>query len=348
MIRFIFSSGFLLVILFAAITGDPRTGGTALTRAIFGPTASSGPRTVPVVDNSDRGISALAMAQRGQRPAAHETAMVSAPSALTRGPDASIPDPQIARAEDIRRNISCRLNLFGGQMPELTASRHEASQVLCWNAFAVQTNPVDKTPLWTAHRLTPEGIANARGTFRTGEFYEDPRVNPIAQAQLSDYRGSGFDRGHMVPSGDMGMPETQQETFALANIVPQDPTGNRCFWSDVEMSIRNYVARAKTEVFVITFPMSRSLNPRRIGRGVTVPSHLLKAVYEPSSGRSIVIMAENVADPNWTFATAANLKRATGIDLFPAASGNAGLLDIDPRQARPRSGCPSRRAPHSS
>ncbi|WP_289846628.1 DNA/RNA non-specific endonuclease, partial [Acinetobacter baumannii] len=70
--------------------------------------------------------------------------------------------------------------------------------MLCNAAFALQTNPSSRTPLWTAHRLTPGSVQAARGTVRSAEFFEDSRVSSQFRAILSDYRRSGYDRGHMV------------------------------------------------------------------------------------------------------------------------------------------------------
>lgn len=45
-------------------------------------------------------------------------------------------------------------------------------------------------------------------------FSEDSRIYPLHQSRLSDYKGSGFDRGHMVPAADQKHSEQSiQETF---------------------------------------------------------------------------------------------------------------------------------------
>ncbi len=40
----------------------------------------------------------------------------------------------------------------------------------------------------------------------------------------NNYRGTGYDRGHFVPSGDRtNTPEQNTATFMLTNIIPQTP-----------------------------------------------------------------------------------------------------------------------------
>lgn len=56
---------------------------------------------------------------------------------------------------------------------------------------------------------------------RDNRFHAKERL-PVAEcAELEDYRGSGFDRGHMAPSEDTGRPFDAYESFSLANMVPR-------------------------------------------------------------------------------------------------------------------------------
>src|SRR5260221_12908093 len=88
---------------------------------------------------------------------------------------------------------------------------------------------------------------------RQGQFPPDDRLHFSDQAQLADYRRSGYDRGHMTPSGDMPSDSAQQQSFSLANVVPQTPALNRGMWSAIEMAMRNLVAR-RGELYLVTGP----------------------------------------------------------------------------------------------
>ena len=55
---------------------------------------------------------------------------------------------------------------------------------------------VSKTPLWVAEALTPQRLSQKIP--REDSFHEENNVATEHRATLSDYRGSGYDRGHMV------------------------------------------------------------------------------------------------------------------------------------------------------
>ena len=83
-----------------------------------------------------------------------------------------------------------------------------------------QPSTPTRTSLHAAHEMP-----------REGQFHPDDRLPVADQAQFEDYRRSGYDRGHMTPSGDMPDETAQQQSFSLANMVPQTPDLNRGIWS---------------------------------------------------------------------------------------------------------------------
>ena len=167
---------------------------------------------------------------------------------------------------------------------------------LCSNRFAVLYSGATKTPMVAVERLNAAQLADAVDEQRTDEFYADPRLPRGARAELSDYAGTGMDRGHIVPAGDQPDRESMAQSFALSNIVPQDPFNNRKVWSKIESDTRKYVRRAQGNVFVFSGPLF--LGPeRRVGANrVMVPSHLFKLVYDESSGRAWAHILANTAE----------------------------------------------------
>lgn len=73
--------------------------------------------------------------------------------------------------------------------------------LLCRTGYLLAHDPERKAPIWVAERLTHD---KATATLaRTNDFQPDPDLEEGERAELSDYKGSGYDRGHMAPAGDM-------------------------------------------------------------------------------------------------------------------------------------------------
>ena len=173
--------------------------------------------------------------------------------------------------------------------------RQWLATALCFNHFAVLHSGLSKTPLVVVERLSRDQMAKALDEARTDEFYADPRLKAGARAELEDFRGSGLDRGHLAPAGDQPDQASMAQSFALSNMVPQDPANNRKTWAKIESDVRKFVRRAQGNVYVFTGPIFRG-EPRTIGRNrVWVPSHLFKLVFDENSGKAWAYILENSA-----------------------------------------------------
>jgi endonuclease G len=189
---------------------------------------------------------------------------------------------------------------------------------LCFDAFAVVHSGRSKTPVLVVERLNRSQLIDAEDEKRADKFFADARLPQAHRAQLEDYKGSGFDRGHMAPAGDMPSPPAMAQSFSLANIVPQDRRNNQRIWSKIEADTRKYARRAEGDVFVFTGPIFDG-KPQSIGPNqVWVPSRLFKLVYDEKTGRSWAHIVANQPDVRvGRPVTYADFVQETGWKLLP-------------------------------
>lgn len=145
---------------------------------------------------------------------------------------------------------------------------------------------------WVAYHLKPAYLI--KNTERKDNFKSDPLVK-TGSAQLSDYRNSGYDRGHLLPSADMAFSEqANSETFYLSNMSPQEASFNRGVWKKLEEQVRDYVME-RGELYIMTGPvLSDSL--KEIGsNGVDVPDYYYKIVADIDSStiKTIAYLLKN-------------------------------------------------------
>lgn len=157
---------------------------------------------------------------------------------------------------------------------------------LCSDNFAVLYSKTSKTPLVVVERLNARLLQDAKGEERTNAFYADPRIPAQYRAELSDYRGSKLDRGHLSPAADAPDALSMAQSFALSNMVPQDPTHNRKIWNKVERDVRKFAQRVDGDVYVFTGPLFDQGHKTIGANKVWVPTRLFKLVYDKTSQRA--------------------------------------------------------------
>jgi endonuclease G len=115
-----------------------------------------------------------------------------------------------------------------------------------------------RQPKWVLEIVLPATInAEPEGVPRLDNFRSDLRVPEMFRADKVDFLGSGYDRGHMVPSADLDQVEVQNsETFLLSNMSPQKPGFNRNLWRKLENEVRVLNSKEKIlETYVVTGPV---------------------------------------------------------------------------------------------
>lgn len=218
----------------------------------------------------------------------------------------------------------CDRFYYGGREPAVTkASLAKNMSRLCYRSFAIGYSPVSRTALWSAEMVDSTTVRFARKLERRDEFHAEEQLAPkkrtkledSPRAELADYRGSGYDRGHLAPSGDMPTRNSQEESFSLANIVPQAPKLNRGSWAELESVVRDQSFDVK-QIYVVTGPVFNGRNVMVINERVMIPSHMWKAILIPDKGAA-VYLASNTDYPIWKTMSVSDFAKFAGINPFP-------------------------------
>ena len=115
--------------------------------------------------------------------------------------------------------------------------------------YALSYNRDRATANWASWQLNDSWLGQ---TERQDDFREDFTLpSSWLQVDGGDYRGSGYDRGHLVPSGDRTASLTDNSaTFLMTNIIPQTPDNNREPWRALEEYCRSLVRQGK-ELYIV-------------------------------------------------------------------------------------------------
>lgn len=189
-------------------------------------------------------------------------------------------------------------------------------QIIKHNYYTLSYSESHEQPEWVYYKLTPNLINGSQS--RTDNFRPDPKV-ATGSAQLNDYKGSGFDRGHLCAAADMKVNHTaMSETFFMSNMSPQHPSFNRGIWKKLEATVRNW-AMLEGRIYVVTAGILTS-NIGSIGAGkVTIPKYYYKVIYASGTEKMVGFILPNQKGQGQLqdyVVTVDSVESMTGIDFF--------------------------------
>jgi endonuclease G len=175
----------------------------------------------------------------------------------------------------------------------------------------------DRQSEFAYYYLSPQSING--GQSRTDDFRIDPLVtsNPV---KSTDYEGSGYDRGHLCPAGDMKLNKiSMSETFYMSNMIPIEPTFNREVWSKFEDWVRA-TALSNNGIYVVSGPILSPINNVRFSN-IFVPNNYYKIVFKDGANPKIMGFIIRKIGTNYSFRTYCapidEIESLTGLDFFP-------------------------------
>ena len=208
-------------------------------------------------------------------------------------------------------------SLLFSQQLELPKSA-PSDQIVHHSNYTLNYSEKHEQAEWVAYTLSSSDVYGSVG--RTNDFRADPKVK-TGSASLADYKGSGYDRGHLAPAGDMKSTYTaMSESFYMSNMSPQKPGFNRGIWKKLEGNVRNW-ASDNGEIYVVTGPILSGSYPSIGSNQVSIPNYYYKVILdykEPEiKGIGFVLPHQKSSSSIQSFAvTIDEVERKTGIDFF--------------------------------
>jgi endonuclease G len=190
-------------------------------------------------------------------------------------------------------------------------------------------DPARHSPEWVAYTLRYKAPQTPG---RDCSWGQDASVDASFQARDSDYRNSGFERGHLAPAKTFSYScDAECSTFTFINAAPQIKSVNAGAWKWGEMYVRKYLLdNPASTVHVITGVLHKRKTVKELKKhtGVHVPTNFYTAVYDATKKRGFGMIAgnDNTAKGNKELPalSLAELEAQVGISLFK----RAGFLSV--------------------
>ncbi len=179
--------------------------------------------------------------------------------------------------------ISASVHLaFGNPSNATMDAGNDENYLVVGDGSAFSYNNSRGTINWISWKTTRDDLGDSR---QRPDFRPDPRL-PTNYQRIGyyDYSGSGYDRGHMVPSADrFANAKLNEETFMMTNIVPQTGSLNQFPWEKLESYARSQ-ARRGFDVYTIAGVYG---DQGTLKRKVVVPTNCWKIIALLPRGRAI-------------------------------------------------------------
>lgn len=195
----------------------------------------------------------------------------------------------------------------------------ENDQVIHRPYYSLSYNEKHEVANWVDYSL--ELIQLHKCVERTNSFRPDPLVT-TGSATLADYYKSGFDRGHLVPAGDMKFDrEAMRDTFFMSNMTPQPSKFNSGKWSSLETLIRAWALKYK-KIWIVTGPVLKDNLPTMgVDNRISIPEEYFKVILKKEKNTYSGIgflMRTTVPYPDLiSYAVSINtVEELTGLDFF--------------------------------
>lgn len=211
---------------------------------------------------------------------------------------------------------------FNTVVPTYFLPTSTTGDIVSHDHFMLSYNEPYEQAEWVAYMLKKNHLTN--DDRKRPYFIEDPKVR-TKSADWRNYKGSGFDRGHLCPAGDRRFNEfAYNETFYTSNISPQDRDFNAGVWNRLEIQVRQWTKRYG-DLFVVTGGVLED-GLEEIGEeDVGVPRYFYKIIAKGDQKNLKVIAflmpnKESTEPLDHFVVPVDRIEKLTGIDFFEELS----------------------------
>jgi endonuclease G len=205
-------------------------------------------------------------------------------------------------------------SISGLELPAILKS----DEIIRHAAYTLKYDEKHEQASWVAYHLTSDETYSK--FTRTDKFIIDPIVRN-GSAENKDYKGSGYDRGHLAPAADMGWSaQSMKESFYFSNMSPQVPGFNRGIWKQLEELIRTWAMQLE-ELYIVTGPVLSENLPSIGPNEVSIPNYYYKVILAKKDnawqGIGFILKNESSNSPLSNYSVPIDsVERFTGIDFF--------------------------------
>ncbi len=196
---------------------------------------------------------------------------------------ASTPTPTITPTPTPPVSSNVHLTM-GNPSGAITSTSQPTNYLMEKAQYVLSYHRDNGRPNWVSWHLDSSWLGS---TPRQDDFRSDTTL-PAGWYRVTstDFSGSGYDRGHMTPSGDRTKTVADNSsTFLMTNMIPQAPNNNQQSWATLESYCRTLVSQGN-ELYIISGGYGTS---GFLANGnVAIPTYTWKVIMVLPSGSNDV------------------------------------------------------------
>lgn len=230
----------------------------------------------------------------------------------------TVPDDAISESEPV--NLESFDLYFTAAFDFMWPSYQSDQAIIERLYYTLRYSEEHEQALWVAYKLSADSLKQEKFP-RKDDFRKDPRVR-TESASLADYKGSGYDRGHLAPAADFSYDEfALSQTFYMSNMSPQAPSFNRGIWKKLEDQTRKWTSQ-NTEIYVVTGPILNKEFKSIGSNEVSIPEYYYKIILDIAKPEikaiAFLMKNEKSSEPLTSFAVSIDqIEKLSGLDFFP-------------------------------